>query len=173
MVIIVMGVSGAGKTVVGEILAAKLNWTFEDADNFHPESNIKKMQAGIPLTENDRKPWLQALNAAIRKWIAEKGDVVLACSALRRSYRDALRENIEPADTLRFLYLKGTVEEIDRRLRTRAGHFMPESLLQSQFETLEEPSPSEAVVIDIAPPVATIVEAIIAAVTRPRPEPTS
>jgi carbohydrate kinase (thermoresistant glucokinase family) len=171
MVIIVMGVSGAGKTVVGKALAAKLSWTFEDADNFHPQSNIKKMHVGVPLTEDDRQPWLQALNTTIRKWIAEKCDVVLACSALRRSYRDALRHNVQPPDALRFVYLKGTFEEIDRRLRIRAGHFMPESLLQSQFATLEEPDSSEAIPIDIAPPVASIVNSIIAATVQARPKP--
>jgi len=171
MIIIVMGVSGAGKTVVGEALAARLSWTFEDADNFHPESNVKKMQAGLPLTEDDRKPWLQALNAAIGEWMAEKRDVVLACSALRRSYRNALRHNIRPPDVLSFVYLKGAFEQIDRRLSTRVGHFMPESLLQSQFATLEEPDPSEAIAIDIGPPVTTIVDSIMAATAQTNPKP--
>jgi gluconokinase len=173
MVVIIMGVSGAGKTAVGEALTAKLGWTFKDADDFHPASNVKKMHAGIPLNEDDRQPWLQALNAAIRKWVAEKCDVILACSALRRSYRDALRRDVTPPEALRFVYLKGAFDEIDRRLSIRTGHFMPESLLRSQFATLEEPDTSEAVAIDIAPPVATIVDTIIAAIGRASIKPRS
>jgi len=161
MVVIVMGVSGSGKTVVGEALAKRLAWAFEDADSWHPASNIEKMHSGAALTDADRKPWLQSLSNAIRDWTVEHRDVVLACSALRESYRNALRTGIPDAASVRFVYLKGTYEEIDRRLRGRSGHFMPESLLKSQFATLEEPDSSEALVVDIRPPVATIVDSII------------
>jgi gluconokinase len=162
MVIVVMGVSGSGKTVVGEMLARRLNWVFEDADNWHPASNIEKMRSGAPLTDEDREPWLRALNGAIRNWIADKRDVVLACSALRKWHRNALREGVPDRESVRFVYLKGTYEEIDRRLSLRVEHFMPESLLRSQFAALEEPDSSEALVVDVSQPVATVVDSIIA-----------
>jgi gluconokinase len=161
MVIVVMGVSGSGKTVVGEMLARRLNWVFEDADNWHPASNIEKMRSGAPLTDEDREPWLRALNGAIRNWIADKRDVVLACSALRKWHRNALREGVPDRESVRFVYLKGTYEEIDRRLSLRVEHFMPESLLRSQFAALEEPDSSEALVVDVSQPVATVVDSII------------
>lgn len=161
MVIVLMGVSGSGKTVVGEALAARLGWTFEDGDSWHPSSNIEKMRQGIALTDDDRAPWLRCLHDAIKAWIAAKRDVVLACSALRRRYRDALREGIRPGEPLRFVYLRGTYAEIDRRLRGRVGHFMPEMLLESQFAALEEPDPSEALAVDVAQPVSAIVDAIV------------
>lgn len=161
MVIVIMGVSGSGKTMVGEALAKHLNWVFEDADNWHPPSNIEKMRNGEALTDEDRKPWLQALNSAIRNWLTEKRDVVLACSALRGWYREKLREGVPDRESVRFVYLKGTYEEIDRRLRLRVGHFMPESLLKSQFAALEEPDSSEALVVDVSRPVATLVDSIV------------
>jgi gluconokinase len=162
MVLVVMGVSGSGKTAVGEALAGQLHWAFEDADHWHSASSIEKMRRGEALQDQDREPWLRALNCAIRSWIAAERDVVLACSALRRCYRNALREGIGDRDSVRFVYLKGTYEEIDRRLRLRAGHFMAESLLQSQFAALEEPDSSEALVVDVHPPVAGIVDSIVA-----------
>ena len=161
MIIVVMGVSGSGKTAVGEALAKRLGWAFEDADSWHPASNIEKMHSGAALTDEDRKPWIQSLSNAIRDWIAEKRDVVLACSALREWYRHALRAGVPEQQSVRFVYLKGTYEEIDRRLRVRSGHFMPESLLKSQFATLEEPDSPEAFVVDIRHPVATIVISIV------------
>ncbi|MFY9645817.1 MAG: gluconokinase [Terriglobales bacterium] len=166
MVIIVMGVSGSGKTAIGEALAQRLNWLFEDADRWHPPSNIAKMHNGKPLTDDDREPWLRTLNNSILTWIAEKRNVVLACSALRASYRTALRKGVSDDRSLLFIYLKGTYEQIDARLRHRAGHFMPESLLKSQFAALEEPDSSEALVIDISPPVAAIVNSIITGLYR-------
>jgi gluconokinase len=156
-----MGVSGSGKTVVGEALAARVNWAFEDADHWHSAANIEKMQSGVALTEEDREPWIRALSGAVRKWIADRGDVVLACSALRRWHRNALREGVPDPGSVRFVYLKGTYEQIDRRLRLRAGHFMPESLLSSQFAALEEPDSTEALIVDIGQSVATIVDAIV------------
>lgn len=162
MVIVVTGVSGSGKTVVGQALARKLNWEFEDADNWHPAANIEKMRRGEALTDEDRVPWLKALNSAIQNWIANEHSVVLACSGLRKSYRNALREADPAGRCVRFVYLKGTYDEIDRRLKARVGHFMPESLLKSQFSTLEEPDPGEALIVEVSPPVATIVNSIIA-----------
>jgi len=161
MVIVVIGVSGSGKTVVGEALARKLMWQFEDADNWHPPANIEKMRRGEALTDEDRVPWLQALNSAIQNWIATEHSVVLACSGLRKSYRNALRKADPGGKCVRFVYLKGIYDEIDRRLKARVGHFMPESLLKSQFATLEEPDSSEALVVDTSPSVATIVDSII------------
>lgn len=160
MVIVIMGVSGSGKTVVGESLAAQLGWTFEDADNWHPPANIEKMRSGVALTDDDRRQWILSLRDAIQKWIADKRDVALACSALREQYRVVLREADPNRESLRFVYLKGTYEEIDRRLRSRVGHFMPESLLKSQFAALEEPGPSEALTVGVNQPVSEIVAAI-------------
>jgi gluconokinase len=162
MVVVVMGVSGSGKTAVGEALAQQLEWRFEDADDWHPASNIEKMQRGAALTDQDRAPWLQALNSAIRNWIADKHDVVLACSALRKWYRNALRTGLPDPDSLRFVYLKGTYNLIDQRLRARVRHFMPELLLESQFAALEEPDLPEALIIDITKPIANEVDSIVA-----------
>jgi gluconokinase len=162
MVIIVMGVSGSGKTAAGQELAARLNWEFEDADNWHSPANVEKMHSGQPLADKDREPWIQSLNGAVLNWIADKRKVVLACSALRKWHRNALREGVRDLEFIRFVYLKGTYEEIDRRLRLRIGHFMPESLLRSQFEALEAPDSSEALVVDVGRPVAVIVDSIIA-----------
>jgi gluconokinase len=161
MVILVMGVSGSGKTVVGEALAVRLNWVFEDADNWHSAANVEKMHRGEALTDADREPWLRALNRAIQAWIADKRNVVLACSALREQYREELVEGVAEREAVRFVYLKGTYDEIDRRLRARAGHYMPESLLKSQFAALEEPGPSEALVIDVSQSVDSIVSSIV------------
>jgi gluconokinase len=162
MVIIVMGVSGSGKTDVGEALAGRLGWVFEDADNWHPPSNIGKMQSGVALTDEDREPWLRSLSNAVRSWVADKRDVVLACSALREWHRNVLREGVLNRKSIRFVYLKGTHEAIDQRLRLRVGHFMPESLLESQFAALEEPDSSEALVVDISHTVTSVVDSVIA-----------
>jgi len=175
MVIIVMGVSGSGKTAVGEALAASLNWLFEDADNWHLASSIEKMHKGEALTDEDREPWLRSLNSAVLAWIAEKRDVVLACSALRKCHRNALHEGVLDRESVRFVYLKGTYEEVARRLSGRVGHFMPGSLLESQFAVLEEPNASEALVVDISRSVAIIVDSIVAGLrlgpaTRVEPE---
>jgi gluconokinase len=161
MIVILMGVSGSGKTSVGRVLADRLRWAFEDADDWHPAANVEKMRSGIALTEADRAPWIAALANAIAGWVAGRRDVVLACSSLRKWYRDALRSAASDPQIVRFVYLKGTYDAIDQRLRARTTHFMPESLLQSQFATLEEPDQAEALVIDVSLPVDAIVETII------------
>ena len=164
MVIIVMGVSGSGKTTIGKALAKRLGWLFADADDWHPAANIEKMRRGQPLTEKDRAFWIHSLNAVVCSWIRDRRNAVLACSALRSSHRQMLRCGILDGSSARFVYLKGTYEEIDRRLRLRTGHFMPETLLNSQFATIEEPDASEALIVDahlqVAPSVAHIIAAL-------------
>jgi gluconokinase len=162
MVIILMGVSGAGKTVVGQALAARLCWTFEDADAWHPAANVEKMRSGVPLNDDDRKPWLEALNRAIREWVASGRNTVLACSALKARYRETLRSGVANSATVQFVFLKATYEQIDQRLRERRGHYMPESLLRSQFEALEEPSAAEALIVDAYRTVPEIVDDVVA-----------
>jgi gluconokinase len=148
-VIVVMGVSGSGKSTVGKRLAQRLGWPFEDGDAFHPESNIQKMRDGVPLTDEDRAPWLDAIAAWIDRTRRSGGRGVVACSTLKRRYRDVL---IDGRDDVRLVYLKGTEALIAERLAGRHGHFMPQTLLRSQFEALEEPGPGEnPVVISIEP----------------------
>lgn len=143
MVIIVMGVSGSGKTTIGTQLAEALDWTFVDADDFHPAANVEKMRRGIPLTEEDRRPWLSALRSQIAEWLERHRSVVLACSALKARYR---RELLVDPSRMRLVYLKGAYSVIKRRLSGRRGHFMGQELLASQYAALEEPD--EAVVVD-------------------------
>ena len=146
MVVILFGVSGAGKTFLGEILARELGWMFYDADNFHPPANIEKMQRGIPLTDEDRGPWLESLRAHIERCIAANESAVLACSALKKKYRDHLRAGEE----VKFVFLRGDRALISAQIENRQGHFMNPSLLNSQFADLEEPWPSEdALIIDL------------------------
>lgn len=136
MIILVMGVSGSGKTTVGKLLADSLDWTFSDADTFHSPENVEKMQRGIPLSEADRIPWLQDLQTAIKHWLQENENVVLACSALKDSYRQLL---VVDSDRVKIVYLKGSYELINQRLQERQNHYMSAILLDSQFNTLEEP----------------------------------
>jgi gluconokinase len=145
MVIIMMGPTGAGKTTVGEILARELGWEFADADNFHSPANVEKMSKGIALTDLDRKPWLDALRAKISQWIAGGANGILACSALKKAYRDEL--SVGPQ--VKWVYLKGTLEEISERVAARKGHYAKADLVASQFAALEEPS--DAITIDVAP----------------------
>lgn len=135
MIILVMGVTGAGKTTVGKLLAERLHWKFFDADDFHPPANIEKMKRGISLTDADRQPWLAAIHAALLAHAAINQDAVLACSALKPNYRETLAENLD----LRICYLRGSFEEISRRLEHRTGHFAGEGILAGQFADLEEP----------------------------------
>ena len=143
MVIVLMGVSGAGKTTVGQLLASQLKWEFADADDYHSTANVEKMRAGIPLTGADRTPWLETLRGLITGWITTRKNAVLACSALKRAYRDGLRV----APEVQIVYLKGTPQLLRQRLHSRHGHFMTEQMLQSQLAALEEPD--DAVVVDI------------------------
>src|ERR1700689_1694286 len=135
MILLVMGVTGSGKTTVGRLLAQRLGWLYLDADDFHPAENIEKMKHGVPLTDEDRAPWLLAIHAALLQCAAKNQDAVLACSALKQSYRDRLASGGE----LRNRYLKGTYREIAARLQGRSGHFAGEAILAGQFVDLEEP----------------------------------
>lgn len=152
--IIVMGVSGSGKTTIGSLLASQLGWEFFDADDFHPSQNREKMAQGIPLTDEDRASWLGALHELLKERVESKRPCVLACSALKQKYRNTLAAH----ETVRFAYLHGSYDQIETRLKRRKGHYMPVQLLQSQFEALEEPQ--GAVIVDISNPPAKIVDII-------------
>lgn len=154
MIAIVMGVCGCGKTTVGRAVADALGWVFLDADEFHPPANVAKMSAGVPLTDDDRWPWLDRLREEMAAIAARGEHVVLACSALKHAYRQRLR----PAHGVRFVYLKGDRDTIAARLALREGHYMPPSLLDSQFSILEEPG--DALVIDAALPLGTQIAAV-------------
>ena len=147
MIVIVMGVVGAGKTTVGQLLAEELGWEFADADQFHSAANIEKIRRGIGLTDADRAPWLQSLHDAIVRWIHSGQNVVLACSALKRSYRQELAAGPE----VKFVYLKGSAALIAERLRARRGHFANEQILNSQLHDLEEPAAALTVEITGTP----------------------
>ena len=149
-----MGVVGAGKTTVGRLLAAELGWEFVDADSFHSLANVEKIRLGIPLDDADRAPWLHAIREAINRWIARKQNIVLACSALKRVYREELDGGVD----VNLVYLKGTYEIIYQRLGLRQGHFATEKLLASQFAILEEPD--EGIVVDVAQSPKVLVEEI-------------
>ena len=155
MIIIVMGVSGSGKTTVGKLLAQSLNWHFSDADDFHSPANIEKMSLGIPLEDADRLPWLLQLQAAIDWWLWENRNVVLACSALKASYREMLCRNEQP---IKIVYLKGSFELFAARLKNRENHYMKADLLSSQLDTLEEPE--DAIIIDASQPLEIILREI-------------
>ena len=157
--LIVMGVSGSGKSTIAASLAERLSWTFEDGDRFHPASNVAKMSAGQPLTDEDRWPWLQAIADEIDRVCRAGGHVVLACSALKRAYRKVL---VHGRRDVRIVFLRGTQPLIADRLGGRKGHFMPPGLLESQFKTLEPPAADEnPVTVSIDASVETIVEDIV------------
>jgi len=158
-----MGVVGSGKTTVGLLLAQKLGWHFADADDFHSPENKNKISHGIPLTDADRTPWLMALRQRIEQWNAEGQNVVLACSALKRSYRDELQTG-----NVQFIYLKGDYELIATRLRARHGHFATESILKSQLRDLEEPA--DAIVVSIGKSPDAMVEEAIAMLKSAYPD---
>lgn len=162
MILIVGGVSGSGKTTVGAMLAGRMGWRFADADDFHPEANVVKMRSGIPLTDEDRIPWLRAIAAWMDDRIAAGESAVVACSALKRSYRDLLLDG--RADAMMVL-LDVPRAELERRLASRHGHFFPERLLDSQLATLELPAPDEAVVtLPVAGSIGETADRVLAAV---------
>jgi gluconokinase len=139
VILIVFGVSGAGKTTIGKLLAEQLGWKFYEADDFHPRANIEKMHGGRPLTDEDRWPWLDRLRDQITHSLAAKENAVLSCSALKRAYRERLRVS----DDVKFVFLRGDYALIEKQLRERPSHFMNPALLKSQFDDLEEPGSSE------------------------------
>jgi len=158
-VVVVMGVSGCGKSTIASMLAHRLNWIYEDGDWFHPQSNVRKMHAGEPLTDEDRWPWLHGIAAWIDATRRVGNHGTVACSALKRAYRDIL---VGERRDVRIVYLKGARDLIARRLAARDGHFMPPSLLDSQFAALEEPRPDEhPIVVSIVPHPREIVEEIV------------
>ena len=154
-ILVIMGVSGSGKTTIGQLLSAELICSFIDGDDFHPSVNIKKMSSGEALTDEDRWPWLEILTDKIQEYIQQEQSMVLACSALKKSYREILCVERE---LVQFIYLKGNYATIVRRMQSRENHFMTKSLLQSQFATLEEPE--DAIVVDISPSPSEILKSI-------------
>ncbi len=157
MIVIIYGVSGAGKTTVGQLLARELGWHFLEADEFHPAANIEKMHSGHPLTDEDRWPWLESLRELITRCIARGENAVLACSALKRAYREHLRVSEE----VKLVFLRGDYALVAEQLRHRHGHFMNPALLRSQFDDLEEPDPDEgAITIQLGRPPRELVEEI-------------
>ena len=156
MIILVMGVSGSGKTTIGALLAATLHWQFQDADSFHPAANVAKMRRGMPLSDADRLPWLLAMQQAIAEWQKAGIHTVLACSALKAEYRQCLCQ----AAPMKQVYLKGSFALVQQRLQQRQQHYMKADLLQSQFDTLEEPNDALVIDIDQSP------EAIVAEIRK-------
>ncbi len=154
MVIILMGVTGSGKTTIGRLLARELGWPFHDADDFHSEASVEKMARGVPLDDRDRAPWLAALRELVRLRVESGENTVLACSALKESYRDLLLVD----EDVKLIYLKGGYDLIRERLGSRQGHFMKAAMLDSQFAALEEPE--RALSVDISLPPEEIVKAI-------------
>jgi gluconokinase len=155
MVIILMGVCGSGKTTIGQMLSQQSGWPFHDADGYHPAANVAKMSQAIPLTDDDRGPWVAAMAADVRKWIASGENAILGCSALSQWIRAALGEG-DPR--VRFVHLHGSPELLRQRMVDRKGHFMPAGLLDSQFAALQ--LPRGAVVVDVGPPRGEIVAEI-------------
>ena len=142
MIVVVMGVTGVGKTTIGSALAQHFAWAFEDADAYHSAANIEKMSHGIPLTDADRIPWLEAMHRMLAGYATGEHSVVLGCSALKQEYRDLLGKDL----TVTWIYLKGSAEAIRERIEHRHGHFAKEDLLKSQFEALQEPT--DAMIVD-------------------------
>src|SRR4051812_40916429 len=157
--LVIMGVSGSGKSTVGQALGRRLGWRFEDGDSFHPPANVAKMSAGHPLTDEDRWPWLQAIADEIARCRTTGEHIIIACSALKKAYRDIL---VGGRDDVRMVYLRGSQELISDRMDRREGHFMPPGLLASQFATLEPPDAAEhPITVSVDAPVAAIVDDIL------------
>jgi gluconokinase len=157
VVIIICGVSGVGKTTIGQLLAQELEWEFYDADDFHSPANIAKMESGVPLTDEDRQPWLDRLRELIEHCLVAGRNAVVACSALKKAYRDCLRVS----DDVKVVFLRGNRRKISEQLQHRHGHFMNPVLLDSQFEDLEEPQPSEhSLLLELGPSPGDLVELI-------------
>lgn len=159
-VVVIMGVSGCGKTTVGLDLARRLNVPFYDGDDFHPPENVQKMAMGTPLTDADRLPWLARLHAVIAAHLSRAEGAVIACSALKRAYREQLRGGLEG---VQFVYLQGSFDLIWSRMVARHDHFMKADMLRSQFDALEPPAPDQALIVPVDAPPDAIVERIIAA----------
>jgi gluconokinase len=143
MIVIIFGASGAGKTTIGQLLAQELDWRFYEADGFHPRANVEKMREGVPLTDQDRRPWLESLRELIKRCVAAGENAVLACSALKEGYRRYLQVNAK----VKLVFLRGEYALIAEQLRRRRGHFMNRALLQSQFADLEVSRPAEADIV--------------------------
>jgi gluconokinase len=158
--VILMGVAGSGKTAVGKGIAARLNWLFLDADDFHPAANIEKMKHGIPLNDQDRIPWLRALRNELRRLLAEGRSVILACSALKESYRKLLSDDVAP---MSFVLLDVDQETIRERLQHRSAHFFPKELMNSQFAALEKPK--DAIIIDARKSLDEVIDRVVQAVS--------
>ena len=157
--VILMGVAGSGKTAVGKGVATRLNWLFLDADVFHPAANIEKMKQGIPLNDEDRTPWLLALRDELKRLLAEGRSAILACSALKESYRRLLSDDVS---AMSFVLLDVDQETIRERLQNRSAHFFPKELMQSQFASLEKPK--NAIVIDARKPLDEVIDRVIKAI---------
>lgn len=166
MIVIVMGVSGSGKSTVGAALAQRLGWPFHDGDTFHPPANVAKMRQGIPLTDTDRQPWLLAIQQFMQRTQNAGKSAVIACSALRKAYRETL---LQRETWVRFVWLHGPRELIAERMQARPGHFMPPSLLDSQLDTLEPPDGAIALCVDQSPEA--LVDAILQRLTLPSDTP--
>ncbi|MBP1695775.1 MAG: gluconate kinase, family [Deltaproteobacteria bacterium] len=156
MVLILMGPMGCGKTTIGKMLAEKLGWSFYDGDDFHPKENVEKMRAGIALTDEDRKLWLETLHANVQYWLRDKQNSILACSALKQAYRELLGVN---QNTVKTVYLKGSYELLRARIEERQHPYMDKNLLRSQLDTLEEPK--DGLTVDISATPEIVVSAII------------
>jgi gluconokinase len=165
MVILLVGTTGAGKTTVGKLLAARVRWTFLDADDFHPPANIEKMKHGIPLSDVDRFPWLEKIHTELVRLSRNGTNIVLACSALKQSYRDQLSAELD----VRIAYLRGTYEVMRRHIESRHGHFAGEAILAGQFADLEEPK--NALVLDVLHSSEELVTEIIANLHLAEPPP--
>ncbi|MGQ9424483.1 gluconokinase [Gilvimarinus sp. F26214L] len=161
-ILVIMGVSGSGKTTLGQKLADYFRWPFYEGDRMHPRSNVEKMSRGVPLTDDDRQPWLAAVRGLIEEKIARGRSAVLTCSALKQSYRDYLAAGIE--DTVTFVYLKAPFDLLHERIVQRRGHYMPAGLLASQFEILEEPR--DAITVDASQDPDSAFQQLVAQLTR-------